>query len=83
MIIKMLSFYHQYNKILCTDLDLGHPFYRDEDRTERCVTIGIKHDFLFINIRKVPMEMLKTEGEEGGVANVCKHLPREFANVNE
>ena len=24
---------------------------------------GIKDDFLFINIRKVPKEMLKTEGE--------------------
>ena len=25
-------------------------------------TIGIKHDFPFINIRKVPREVLKTEG---------------------
>ena len=25
--------------------------------------IGIKHDFPFINIRKVPREVLKTEGE--------------------
>ena len=24
---------------------------------------GIKHDFLFINIRKVPKELLKTEGD--------------------
>ena len=32
---------------------------------------GIKHDFPFINIRKVPREVLKTEGEgpEGGVEN--------------
>ena len=28
----------------------------------------------FINIRKLPREMLKTEGE---------HLPRDLANVNE
>ena len=27
---------------------------------------GIKHDFLFINIRKVPREVLKTEGEARG-----------------
>ena len=27
---------------------------------------GIKHDFLFINIRNVPREMLKTEGEARG-----------------
>ena len=27
---------------------------------------GIKHDFPFINIRKVPMEVLKTEGEGRG-----------------
>ena len=26
---------------------------------------GIKHDFPFINIRKVPREVLKTEGETG------------------
>ena len=28
---------------------------------------GIKHDFPFINIRKVPREVLKTEGEAGGL----------------
>ena len=27
---------------------------------------GIKHDFLFINIRMVPREVLKTEGEARG-----------------
>ena len=27
---------------------------------------GIKHDFPFINIRKVPKEVLKTEGESRG-----------------
>ena len=27
------------------------------------IIIGIKHDFPFINIRKVPREVLKTEGE--------------------
>ena len=27
---------------------------------------GIKHDFSFINIRKVPREVLKTEGEARG-----------------
>ena len=29
-------------------------------------TRGIKHDFPFINIRKVPKEVLKTEGEARG-----------------
>ena len=42
-------------------------------------TIGIKHDFSFINIRKVPREVLKTEGE----ARRFQHLPRHLANVNE
>ena len=41
--------------------------------------IGIKHDFPFINIRKVPREVLKTEGEARGF----QHLPRHLANVNE
>ena len=27
------------------------------------VIIGIKHDFPFINIRKIPRDVLKTEGE--------------------
>ena len=30
------------------------------------LTIGIKHDFPLINIRKVPREVLKTEGEDRG-----------------
>ena len=30
------------------------------------VNRGIKHDFPFINIRKVPREVLKTEGEARG-----------------
>ena len=47
----------------------------------------------FINIRKVPREMLKTEGFALGfqhlprdLANVAlgfQHLPRDLANVNE
>ena len=41
--------------------------------------IGIKHDFPFINIRKVPREVLKTEGEARGF----QHLSRDLANVNE
>ena len=43
------------------------------------VNIGIKHDFPFINIRKVPREVLKTEGEARGF----QHLPWDLANVNE
>ena len=31
-----------------------------------CFNRGIKHDFPFINIRKVPREVLKTEGEARG-----------------
>ena len=33
----------------------------------RPVNRGIKHDFPFINICKVPMEVLKTEGEAQGL----------------
>ena len=40
--------------------------------------IGIKHDFPFINIRKVPREVMKTEGEALGF----QHLPRDLANVS-
>ena len=43
------------------------------------LNIGIKHDFPIINIRKVPREVLKTEGEARGF----QHLPRDLANVNE
>ena len=39
----------------------------------------IKHDFPFINIRKVPREMLKTEGKRQGF----QHFSRDLANVNE
>ena len=41
--------------------------------------IGTKHDFPFINIRKVLREVLKTECEARGF----QHLPRDLANVNE
>ena len=46
---------------------------------ESCINIGIKHDFPFINIRKVPREVLKTEGEARGFQN----LQWELANVKE
>ena len=38
---------------------------------------GIKHDFPFINIRKAPREVLKTEGPRFST------FPRDLANVNE
>ena len=41
--------------------------------------IGIKHDFPFINIRKVLREVLKTEDEARGF----QHLPRDLATINE
>ena len=41
-------------------------------KKERVNNIGIKHDFLFINIRKVPREALGFQ-----------HLPWDLANVNE
>ena len=63
------------------------------------MNIGIEHDFPFINIRKVPREVLKTSGEgpDGGVENLGRrsrwrcwkprlgfqHLPRDLMNVNE
>ena len=40
--------------------------------------IGIKRDFPFINIRKVPREVLKTEGEARGF----QYFPRDLVNVN-
>ena len=43
------------------------------------IIIGIKHEFPLINIRKVPRELLKTEGE----ARNFQHLSRDLANVNE
>ena len=46
----------------------------------RVLNIGIKNDFPFINIRKVPREVLKNqEGEAAGF----QHLPRDLVNVNE
>ena len=39
---------------------------------------GIKHDFPFINIRNIPREVLKTEGEARGST-----FPRDLANVKE
>ena len=54
----------------------GH-FQTTSNRSD--FNIGIKHDFPFINIRKVPREVLKTEGEARGF----QHLPRDLANVNE
>ena len=46
---------------------------------ERVFNTGIKHDFPFINIRKVPREVLKTDGEALGF----QHFPRDLANVSE
>ena len=40
---------------------------------------GIKHDFPFINIPKVPREVLKTGGEVQGF----QLFPRDLTNVNE
>ena len=42
------------------------------------INIGIKHGFSCINIRQVPLEVLKTEAEIRGF----QHLPRDLANVN-
>ena len=47
--------------------------------SENEFSIGIKNDFPFINIRKVPREVLKTNGEARGF----QHLPRDLANVHE
>ena len=40
--------------------------------------IAIKHDFQYINIRQVPLEVLKTAASGLGF----HHLPRDLANVN-
>ena len=50
--------------------------------------IGIKHDFQFINIRKVPREVLKISGKgrcwkPRAKPEVFQTLPRDLANVNE
>ena len=42
------------------------------------MNIGIKHDFLCINICWAPREVLKPEPEKGGF----QHLPRGPADVN-
>ena len=57
----------------------GHSLPSADSRSYRRTNIGIKHDFSFINIRKVPREVLKTEGE----ARSFQHLPRDLANANE
>ena len=55
-----------------------HPLRRSSCSMQS-FNIGIKLDFPFINIRKAPREVLKTEGEARGF----QHLPRDLANVNE
>ena len=52
------------------------PFFSDE-RIKHI--IGIKHDFSFINIRKVPREVLKTEGE-AEVFNIFRGTLRMLMN---
>ena len=62
--------------------DLGPPFCQRSCYTGQTLPvgiIGIKNDFPFINILKVPRELLKTEGETRGF----QHLPRDLANVSE
>ena len=53
------------DKALLHEIKLYH--YDNMSMQYTCCTAnfnrGIKHDFLFINIRKVPREVLKTEGE--------------------
>ena len=56
---------------MCLALDFEYPL-RDLMIRE------IKHDFLFINISKVPREVLKSKGEGRGF----QQFPRVFANVN-
>ena len=46
--------------------------------SKRCVDRGIKHDFPFINIRKVPREVLKTEGEARDLHPSCNTLSVEL-----
>ena len=43
---------------------------------------GIKHDYLFINIRKVTREVLKTEGESRGFQPSLGNL-RMLIHVND
>ena len=42
------------------------------------ISIGIKHGFSCINIRQVPLEVMKTEAGGRGF----QHLLRDLANVN-
>ena len=49
-----------------------------EQNIPKTPNIGIKHGFSCINIRQVPLEVLKTEDEGHGF----QHLPRDLANVN-
>ena len=45
---------------------------------------GIKHDFPFINIRKVPREVLKTEGEAQGFHTSRNQTPNQtFLKPNQ
>ena len=53
------------------------PLTETLDTTE-CMNMGIKHGFSYINIRQVPMEVLKTEAGGRGF----QHHPRDLANVN-
>ena len=46
---------------------------------------GIKHDFPFINIRKVPREVLKTEGEAEVLWNtkaIIRGIKHDFPFIN-
>ena len=73
---KLLLLFLFYTNIRATEhSNLTTLTYKPEDN----LNIGIKHDFPFINIRKVPREVLKTEGEARGF----RHLARDLANVNE
>ena len=53
-------------------------FMKETFRTPNNIT-GTKHDFPFINIRKVSREVLKTEDKSRGFL----HFPRDHADVNE
>ena len=69
-------------KVSLTKINNNNNNNKEKDIVKTCVDqkciIGIRYDFPFINIRKVPREVLKTEGE----ARCFQHLPRDLANVN-
>ena len=67
------------NKDGVADHFVAHHIVGEQDDEHLIYIIGIKHDFPFINMRKVPREVLKTKGEARGF----QHLPRDLANVNE